>query len=193
MKYTKIPTDSFKMLQVNAAVAVKTFNPASPKVEEKDILAMTTGGFTFQSTTNLKDRAENFDNVPKGTKEFLELESRETTASTTFVTINPDFAAFLLAAADVDGEKITPRSNIKDSDFSDFWIVGDYSNVNDEDNGGYCAVHMMNVLSTGGFQWKTTDNGNGQFSAVLKAHYSATNMDKVPFEVYIHKGTEASS
>ena len=192
MKYTKIPVDAFKKLQVNAGVAAADFKPDTGEMKREDILGMTTGGLTFQAVVNTRDRAENFDNVPKNTKEFLEITDRTVTASTTFVSIDERLTALLNAAMDVDGEKFTPRDKLKDTDFKDLWIIGDYTDENDENNGGYIAIHMMNVLSTGGFQMKTKDKGNGEFAAVFTAHYTEKNMELVPYEMYIHKGAAAA-
>ena len=58
--------------------------------------------------------------------------------------------------------------------------------------GGYIAIHLMNALSTGGFQLQTSDRAKGQFAFTYTAHYSMSAQDTVPFEVYIKAG-EAES
>ena len=57
-------------------------------------------------------------------------------------------------------------------------------------NGGYIAIHMMNALSTGGFQIQSGDKAKGQFAFEYTAHYSMDAADTVPFEIYIKAGTE---
>ena len=47
MKYTKIPSDTFKKIQLNAGVIVKSFNPATGVAG--DLLGATTGGIDFKA------------------------------------------------------------------------------------------------------------------------------------------------
>ena len=54
---------------------------------------------------------------------------------------------------------------------------------------GTFAIHLMNALSTGGFQMKTADKAKGQFAFEYTAHYSMSAQDTVPFEIYIKAGT----
>jgi hypothetical protein len=96
----------------------------------------------------------------------------------------------LVAAADVSGEKLTPRNGIKDTDFADLWWVGDYSSENGETKGGFIAIHMMNTLSTGGFTIQSSDNSKGSFAFTFTAHFSMDKQDVVPFEIYIKAGAE---
>ena len=191
LKYTKVAPDSFEKIQMNAGVAVTKFNVSTGEVDDTDILGLTTGGFTFQANVNITDKAENIDNVKKNTKEFAEITDREVTASTTFVSVDTRLAKLLNAGADISGDKITPRDHLDDADFTDFWIVGDYSDENTGDSAGYIAIHMLNVLSTGGFQMKTTDKKHGEFAATFRAFYSMDALDQVPYEIYIHKGAAA--
>ncbi len=120
------------------------------------------------------------------------MDSWEAKASGTFAIADTAIAKSLCGAADIDtadATKITPRNYLKDSDFNDIWIVGDYSDMNGETNGGFIAIHLMNALSTGGFQMKTADKAKGQFAFEYTAHYSMSAQDTVPFEIYIKAGT----
>jgi hypothetical protein len=96
-----------------------------------------------------------------------------------------------MGAADVSGNKITPRNDVLADDFEDLWWVGDYSDENSEEAGGFVAIHMMNTLSTGGLSIRSTDNGKGNFAFTYTAHYSMDDPDKVPFEVYVQAGEAA--
>ena len=70
--------------------------------------------------------------------------------------------------------------------------MGDYSDKNGDTNGGFIAIHMMNALSTGGFQIQTADKAKGQFAFEYTAHYSMSAQGTVPFEVYVKAGTAES-
>lgn len=193
MKFTKIPETAFKNLQMNAGVLLTSFTPSEAKIETASLLGATTGGTKFSAVPTFTDFGEDIDNCPKNMKELKKLESWEVTMSGTFVTIDTKIAKMLIGAADVDGSdttKITPRNSVDpESDFSDLWWVGDYSGENGETNGGYVAVHMMNALSTGGFEIQSTDKAKGQFAYTFTGHYSMAAQDTVPFEVYIKAGT----
>lgn len=195
MKYTKIPENAFKNLQLNAGVLLSDFNPATATVENESIIGATTGGINFTATPTYTDFGEDIDNCPKNMKELKKLDSWEAKCSGTFVTVDTAVAKSLIGAADIgqsDTTKVTPRNDLAQADFSDIWIVGDYSDKNGDTNGGFIAIHMMNALSTGGFQIKTADKAKGQFAFEYTAHYSMSAQDTVPFEVYVKAGTEYS-
>ena len=192
MKYTKIPETTFKNLQLNAGVLLSSFNPESATVADESIIGATTGGVNFTATPTFSDYGEDIDNCPKNMKELKKLDSWEISLSGTYVTVDANAVKALVGAADVSGNKITPRNDLKLTDFTDVWWVGDYSDQNGETNGGFVAIHMMNALSTGGFAIKSNDNGKGNFAFTYTAHYSIDAQDTVPFEVYVKTGTAES-
>lgn len=190
MKFTKIPENTFKNIQLNAGVLAKSFTPASGEIS--DIFGATSGGVEFEATPSFTDYGEDIDNCPKNTKELKKLDSWNVQMSGTFITVTADLAKQLIAAADVDAEDAThivPRNDIAQSDFEDVWWVGDYSDENGDKSGGYCAIHMLNGLSTGGFKLKSDDRKKGNFDFEFTGHYSIHEQDKVPFDVYVKAGT----
>lgn len=192
MKFTKIPTNTFKELQLNAGVLVSEFTPASGTVTASNIIGATSGGVNFTATPEYTDFGDDIDNCPKNMKELKRLDNWTVEMSGTYLTVNTTVAKALVGAADIDGSdntKIVPRNDIVDADFSDIWWVGDYSDKNGATNGGYMAIHLINALSTGGFQLQSGDKAKGQFAFTYTAHYSNTDPDKVPFEIYVKAGT----
>ena len=192
MKYTKIPENTFQNIQLNAGVLLSSFTPSSATVSDEAIIGATTGGINFTATPTYIDFGEDIDNCPKNMKELKKLNSWEVKCSGTFVTVDTAVAKSLIAAADIgtsDTTKVTPRNDLAQSDFDDIWIVGDYSDKNGDTNGGFIAIHMMNALSTGGFQIQTADKAKGQFAFEYTAHYSMSAQGTVPFEVYVKAGT----
>jgi hypothetical protein len=195
LKYTKIPENTFQNIQLNAGVLLSSFTPSSATVSDEAIIGATTGGINFTATPTYIDFGEDIDNCPKNMKELKKLDSWEAKCSGTFVTVDTAVAKSLIGAADIgssDTTKVTPRNDLAQADFSDIWIVGDYSDKNGDTNGGFIAIHMMNALSTGGFQIKTADKAKGQFAFEYTAHYSMSAQDTVPFEVYVKAGTAES-
>lgn len=192
MKFTKIPSTTFQKIQLNAGVLLDSFVPSTATVSADSIIGATSGGNQFTATPTFSDWGEDIDNCPKNTKELKKLDEWQVTMSGTFVTADTAVAKRLIAAADIDGTdstKVVPRNDVLDEDFTDLWWVGDYSNENGETNGGYIAIHMINTLSTGGFQIQSGDKAKGQFAYEFTAHYSIAQQDKVPFEIYIKSGT----
>ena len=192
MKYTKIPETTFQNLQLNAGVLLSAFNPESATVANESIIGATTGGVNFTATPTYSDKGEDIDNCPKNMKELKKLDYWDINMSGTYVTVDANAVKSLVGAADVSGNKITPRNDVLLSDFTDIWWVGDYSDKNGETNGGFVAIHMMNALSTGGFAIQSSDNGKGNFAFTYTAHYSMSAQDTVPFEVYVKAGTAES-
>lgn len=189
MKFTKIPADTFQQIQLNAGILVDEFNPADLTIGK--ILGATTGGINFTATPTFSDYGEDIDNCPKNTKELKKLDSIEAAMSGTFATVSASLAKTLVGAADVDILDLThviPRNDVLQSDFKDIWWVGDYSDVNNGDSAGFCAIHLRNALSTGGFQIQSTDKGKGQFAFTFTGHYSMDKQDEVPYEIYVKQG-----
>ena len=192
MKFTQIPTNTFKELQLNAGIITSNFTPATGTVEANNILGATSGGVSFTATPSYADWGDGIDNCPKNMMELKKLDSWEAKISGTFLTVNTAQAKSLLAAAHIGGSdttKVMPRNDVALTDFDDIWWIGDYSDKNGATNGGYIAIHMMNALSTGGFQIQSGDKAKGQFAFEYTAHYSMDAADTVPFEIYIKAGT----
>ena len=189
MKFTQIPTNTFKELQLNAGILTSSFTPATGTVAADDILGATSGGISFTAKPTFIDLGDDIDNCPKNMKELKKLQSwDEINMSGTYLTVNTARAKSLLAAADIDigdATKVTPRNDVAPADFEGIWLIADYS----DKNGGFLAIHMMNALSTGGFRLQSSDKAKGQFAFEYTAHYSMTAPDTVPFEMYIKAGT----
>lgn len=197
MKFTQIPEDTFKNLQLNAGILLSSFTPSTASVTGSAILGATSGGISFTATPEFSDFGEDIDNCPKNMKELKRLESWEVKMSGTFVGVTPALAKRLVGAGIIDpgdGSKVVPRNDLDTADFADVWWVGDYSDVNEDVSGGtakkagFIAVRLMNALSTGGFQIQSTDKAKGQFAFEFTGHYSMDAQDTPPFEVYVKQG-----
>ena len=193
MKYTQIPSDTFQKLMMNAGVLVDDFTPATGVIG--NIIGATSGGITFNATPEFTDFGEDIDNAPKNTMELKKQTDITVTASGTFVTVDASMVQLLAGAADTsivsgttDVSKITPRKDLATTDFKDLWLVGDYSDKNGDTNGGFVAIHMMNVLSTGGFAVTTSDGAKDTFGFTFTGHYSIDAPDTVPYEVFVKAG-----
>ena len=194
MKFTKVPTTTFQKIQLNAGILLKDFDPTNASYEQTDMLGATSGGVSFSAAPEFIDFGEDIDNVPNNTKELKKLDYFTVTMSGTYVTADTAAAKMLVGAADVSGNKVSPRGDLLQTDFSDIWWVGDYSDKNGATNGGFLAVHMKNALSTGGFTIQSGDKSKGQLSFEYTAHYSIADESLTPpFEIYVKTGTDEQS
>lgn len=178
-KFTVIPNDTFSGMQLDAGVLLKTFNPASVAApQDTDIICATTGGINATCVPTYSDLGEDVDNCPVNMKELKHLDGWECKMSFTALGTSADNIRLALGAADVTTNKITPRRDLKQSDFSDIWWVGDRA------DGGCVAIQLKNALSTGGFSLQTTKSGKGQMSCELTGHVSIDAQDEMPMIFY---------
>lgn len=195
MKFTQIPINTFETIQLNAGILVDSFVPTTGVIGS--IIGATNGGINFTATPSFSDWGDDIDNCPKNTLELKKIDSYDVSMSGTFVTVTAASAKKLAGAADSAADatlttltKITPRKELASTDFADIWWVGDYSDENGSSNYGFVAIHMMNSLSTGGFQIQSSDNAKGTFAFTFTGHYSIEAQDTVPFEIYVKTPTE---
>jgi len=184
-RFTVIPQDTFKELQMDAGILLTSFDPANPTVTDSAIVCATTGGINASCTAEYSDLGEDVDNCPVNVKELKHLDSWTCTMSFTSLGTSPASIKLALGAADIDGTdatKIVPRAELQQTDFSDIWWVGDRA------DGGMVAIQMKNALSTSGFSIQTTKNGKGQVSVELTGHVSITAQDVVPMVFYSAEG-----
>lgn len=195
MKFTQVAADTFSKLQLNAGVLLTDFDPTTAALDKSKIFGATGGGVSFTAAAEYVDFGEDIDNVPANTKELKKLDSVTATMSGTFKAADTTLAKTLIGAADIDVStgKVTPRVDLLDGDFTDVWWVGDYSDVNTGDNAGFIAIHLINALSTGGFSIQSNDKGKGDFSFEFTGHYSMSDINVVPYELYIKEGTDSTA
>lgn len=195
-KFTQIPTDTFKKLQLGAGILTTEFDPATGKLTASNIIGATSGGVSFEATPSFTDFGEDIDNCPKNTKELKKLDSWEAKMSGSFVTMDTNVATSVIGTAAVasnDSTKVVPRNSVEAQDFKNIWWVGDYSDINEDGSSagkaGFIAIKLINALSTGGFKIQSGDKAKGTFEFEYTGHYSSENIDTVPFELYIKAGS----
>lgn len=195
-KFTQIPTDTFKKLQLNAGILTTEFDPATGKLSASNIIGATSGGVSFEATPSFTDFGEDIDNCPKNTKELKKLDSWEAKMSGSFVTMDTNAATSVIGTAAVasdDRTKVVPRNYVEAKDFKNIWWVGDYSDINEDGSSagkaGFIAIKLINALSTGGFKIQSGDKAKGTFEFEYTGHYSSENINTVPFEIYIKAGS----
>lgn len=177
--FTVIPENTFEGMQLDAGVLLKTFDPAHVAAPaDADIITATTGGIQISVTPEYSDLGEDVDNCPANMKELKHLDGWTVTVGFTALGTSPEAIKLALGAADISGNKITPRKDLAQTDFTDVWWVGDRA------DGGLVAAKLINALSTDGFSLQTTKSGKGQTSVTLTGHVSIDAQDVMPIELY---------
>jgi len=65
MKFTQIPANTFKELQLNAGILLSDFTPADGSFDADDMLGATSGGVSFTAQAEFTDFAEDIDNAAR--------------------------------------------------------------------------------------------------------------------------------
>ena len=186
-RFTVIPENTFNALQLDAGVLLKRFNPANPTIADEDIICATTGGINPVCKPTFSDFGKDVDNVPNNMMEFKHLDGWECSIATTSLGTSPELIKMALGCADIDStdtSKIVPRMDLKQTDFSSIWWVGDRA------DGGFVAIQLKNALSTEGFSLQTTKNGKGQIALTIMGHVSINAQKEVPMVFYSADPTE---
>lgn len=183
--FTRVSSDAFDELQLDAGVLLSTFNLEHPYTvpDDDDIIATTSGGINPTCVPTYSDFGEDVDNVPNNMMEFKHLDYWECAMAFTSLKFNAENTKLSLGAADISDvtggiKKIVPRRNLQLSDFGDLWWVGDKA------NGGAFAIKLINGLSTGGLSIQSSKNGKGTASVTITGHVSLDAQNVMPMEFY---------
>ncbi len=187
MEYNQLKSSAINDIQLGAGILVSEFDPTTGTVDDDDILLVTSGGFSFTDTPEYTDFGEDIDNCPKNTKELKRITSREIKLSGTALNFDDEALKMYMnitsSTSVTKGKKYIPSDTLSQSAFHDIWLLAEKS------DGGAVAIKLMNTLNTSGFALQTTDAEKGTSAFELTAHYTMTDKDTVPYEVYILSST----
>lgn len=207
MEYTQVPSDAFQKMGFNAGFLCTGFTPSTGAVT--GLVGATTGGITIASNPNYVDFGKDVDNVPPNTWQLKRIISYDPSISGTLLSVDNARLKSLIGGAEYgvsgtgqsateDTTHIIPKTELAEADFSDLYFVGDYS---DKNNGtgssgtyaGYIVVHLKKAFNNVGLKIKTEKDGKMQFSFEYHGHYDLTDIEDVPYEVYIRSGNVATT
>ena len=178
MTYSKITQLQFNEMQFGAGVWVRDFDITAPAIQDTDIICATTGGIGLSVQPSIVDLGDSVYMMPKETAEMLIVTGWTVDAEFTALGFGSDVISFVLGAADT-ADSITPRNELKSTDFHSLWWIGDRV------DGGLVAVRLLNALSDEGIEIQTERQRAGQITVHLTAHASLEDdKDAVPVEIY---------
>lgn len=186
--FNRTPADLRRSIVMGAGMFVDSFDPETREVG--NVITATNGGANFTATPNYIDFGDGIDNVPANAMELKEIDDWTVTISGTARTVSNEAVRRRLGAADVDSDDeshIVPRNYLELSDFNDLWWIGPVGRVNGSAASYFLAIHLMNVLSTGGFQMQSNDKDKGDFAFEYTAHYTLEDPDLVPFDIWVQR------
>ena len=120
-------------------------------------------------------------NCPKNMLELKKIESWECKITGTYINASAQMLRDLLGSATVsqDGYHIQIKNELSPEDFKDIWFVGDYG------DSGFLAIKLSKAINTKGLSFKSEKDDKGKFEFEYTGHYSVSNQDNVPLEIYI--------
>lgn len=176
----KISQTAFENMPYDSGMLLKTFNVNNPVTpQDSDILCTTTGDISITTSREMIDLSEDVNNLHGRFKEYQVGKGHTAQISFTSIEFTSDALKFALGSADVDGNKIAPRNQLYQSDFTDVWWV--CKTLGDK----LLVIHLMNSISSGGVQFSTTKDAKGTIGLTLDAYASVTDQDTAPIEFYI--------
>ena len=194
MLKTGLTSRTIQSLQLNAGVLLNTEYTSGMKLSEENIVCATRGGGSFTAVQTIHQAA--VDGAPTNTKGLERVDEWVVTLNTTAVEFTPKaikvgvgFGANVTNEEGLDSQDsvITGHTAAHDTDYKDYWWVGDLS------DGRNVVIHIKNAVNTGGLNLTFTDKGEGTFSLALVGHYDAAdiaaNKCDAPFELKILKKT----
>lgn len=177
----QIPTNTFENLAKGAGMLAKTFTPSAPDtLEPENILCATTGGVHITCVPTMVDHADGIDNAKTGLLEMQEVTMYEVTMEFTAVSVTADMLKMAMGKAEISGTKVLPKpGTLTATDVQDLWYI-----VPQTDKKVFAAC-IKNAFSTGGLDFQSENEGNGQLSVSLKGMYKTDSQDTVPLECYV--------
>ena len=187
MKFSKVPANLMQALQINSGILVDSFTPATGAIG--NILAATGGGVDWNPTPTFIDFGDGIDNLPPNTWQFKRIDHYEPHLTGTFKSFTLDMVRTLQPGSAIASNHITPGNELTADDFTDVWLLGDYSDKHTGNTAGFVAIHLKNALNVLGFRLKTNDKNKGDIAFDFQGHYDLTDIDDVPFEFYVQQGS----
>lgn len=183
----QIPTDTFENLAKGAGMLAKTFTPSAPAtLEPENILCATTGGVHITCVPTMVDHAEGIDNAKTGLLEMQEVTMYEVGMEFTAVSVTTDMLKMAIGKSTVEGtNKVLPKhGTLTATDVQNLWYI-----VPQTDKKVFAAC-IKNAFSTGGLDFQSENEGNGQLSISLRGMYKMDAQDTVPLECYVIESEE---
>ena len=187
-RITGLTSATKKNLQLDAGALYKgwVMGTDTPGSSSSKLIGATVGGSTFTATPEVRQIA--VDGAKGPTKGYETIDSWTATLAFTIKESTKTALALALAACDTTTttslsgySKLEAREGIADTDYvSNIAWVGTISGSGDP-----IVIILKNVLSLTGLTYQAQDKNEAGVPVTLTAHYDVSNLDEVPFEIYM--------
>ena len=168
----QIANNTFEKVELGAGVLLNIFTTVDA-IQDADIVCATRAGGTLSVPAGLRNVA--VDGVKTNTVESYVTDGYTPTLAFTALTADAKTVQLALGVADIVDGKVVPRHKVNNTDFHDYYWVGERS------DGSAIVFFLGNCISTGGLSWRRNDKGESESSITLTANYTAADQDTVPF------------
>jgi hypothetical protein len=179
-EWNAITEEDFNAMQFDSGFIVKNFDPDTfTTPTHDDIVDVTSGNIGFTLTPTIVDLGSDVNNLHGVFKE-LQYISQWSGGQLTYTSLrfNTETYKRNLGAADISGNKVTPRMYLSNNDFENIAWIGKLV------GGGLAAIVMKNAMSTGGISISTSKDGKGTNSVTMTGFMSISDQNSVPAEFY---------
>lgn len=180
-EWNMITLADFNSMQFDSGFIVKDFDPTNfTAPTHEDLVDITSGDISFSLTPTMVDLGSDVNNL-HGVYKELQYLSGWSGAQLTYTSLKFDADTFRqnIGAADISGNKISPRMYLKSEDFQNITWIGKMI------GGGFVAIVLKSALSTNGISISASKDGKGTTSVTLTGFMSIEDQDSVPAEFYI--------
>ena len=173
---TGLNANTAQNLQLGAGAILKSKYVAGTQLTADNILSATNGGITFSAVPqwfvpSVDGMHNNIKGAGKRATHWI------CTLSFTAVEADAEVLAKALGCADINGQVITGRHKIKDTDYSNIYAIGE------KGDGSVIQITLKNAMNTSGLSLTTTNNGNGGITFTIEANYDINDLETPPFEI----------
>lgn len=171
--------DDVKNMQFDSGVIITDFDPES-FTAPTDLLFATTGDIGINYQPTVENLGSDVNNIHQDYAELAVI-TGVATANITVTVLNFDTATLKLAlgAADVSGNKVSPRIYLKATDFT-----SNLAWVGKKIGGGLVAVVIPKALCTSGLAFSAKKGGKGTTSLTIQAFATLADKEKAQMEFY---------
>lgn len=193
-KFTGFTTKTAERLLLDAGAFYKNYDVATDTVESAatKLIGATQGGGSFTVTPTI--RSIECDGVAGEVKGLKTIDTVAVSMVLNVLEVTPDTLKLALGTgrSEVSSspsggyKKVTMDNIIADGDYLEniTWI-GRISGQNNP-----CIIVVKNALSTNGLALTFADAANGVIPITITGHYTADDMETVPFEIYYPESAE---
>lgn len=194
--YSGFTSDTAKSLQLDTGAFFANYDIETDTYETAvaagKLLGATQGGGGFDAVPTV--RQTEVDGVKGKAKGLENIDFWDVSLKANIVEITETTLAKALVAADIDTttnddyDIISARNNIELSDYIDniTW-VGTLSGSNKP-----IIIQVYNALNTDGIKLTMKDKAEGVIPTTFYGHYTQTNLNKPPFDIYYPKAPAAN-